>query len=223
MARPRKRVRLEDGLKLDINGLIRDGAAKTGELRRGTISLRGNRSGNEAASAFIEADLRSELQGWLTVNLGQIEQRIQLCAVKRNFGGVQWYFVCPARACRASVLWLPSGSNLFLSRGAWGRHVAYATQFETPFDRALSAARRIRNELGGPEYRSILDGVPPKPKWMRCATYDKIVRRHERHEAIAFRHVGAFLDRNKVKFRQQISIKQESPKAPSDRGRRPAE
>jgi hypothetical protein len=198
MSRPRKRVRLEDGLKLDINGLIRDGAAKTGELRRRTISWRGNRSGNEAASAFIETDLRPEPQGWLTVNLGQIQQRIQLCAVKRNFGGVQWYFVCPAKACRASVLWMPSGSNLFLSRGAWGRHVAYATQFETPFDRALSATRRIRNELGAPEYWSILDGVPPKPERMRSATYDKIVRRHERHEAIAFRHVGAFLDRYKA-------------------------
>jgi hypothetical protein len=198
MARPRKRVRLEDGLKLDINGLIRDGAAKIGELRRRTILWRGSPSRNEAASAFVEADLRAELQGWLTVNLGQIRQRIQLCALKRHFGGVQWYFICPATACRASVLWMPSGSNLFLSRGAWGRQVAYATQFVGSFDRALSAAQRIRNDLGGPQYRSILDGVPPKPKWMRSTTYDEIVRRHERHEAIVFRHVGAFLDRNKA-------------------------
>ena len=48
MARWRKRVRLEDGPKLDLNRLIREGLAKSGERRRRDhfVELQCNGEGN---------------------------------------------------------------------------------------------------------------------------------------------------------------------------------
>ncbi len=65
----------------------------------------------------------------------------------RHFGGRQWYFVCP-RTCRSvSVLWKPPGATQFASRQFWGRQVAYASQFETPSDRALRGKAKIKARL----------------------------------------------------------------------------
>jgi len=43
MPRPRQRVRLESGLKLDLNKLLRDAQVKRGQLGRGTYSWRRGR------------------------------------------------------------------------------------------------------------------------------------------------------------------------------------
>src|ERR1700730_1397014 len=91
--------------------------------------------------------------------------------------------VCPRTERRVSVLWNPPGSRSFASRQAWGRQVAYGSQFETPRGRALSAAQAIRCKLGGKDYISIDDDMPPKPKWMRWRTYERITRRCEANEA----------------------------------------
>jgi hypothetical protein len=65
----------------------------------------------------------------------------------------------------------------FLSRQAWGRRVAYGSQFETPQDRALSAAQNIRYRLGGKDYVSVDGLLPPKPKGMHWRTYEVKIKR----------------------------------------------
>jgi len=55
-------------------------------------------------------------------------------------GSLRPYCICPRTARRISALWKPPGSRSFAGRQAWGRQVAYGSQFETPRDRALSAA-----------------------------------------------------------------------------------
>jgi hypothetical protein len=172
MPRSRYRVRLEDGLKLDLNHLFRDGFAKRGEVRRRFIFWHRVSFGDVVASGFIETDVRDEPFGWITLDLGKVQQRIQLHAVSRHFGGTQWYFLCPAAGGHASVLWLPPGADRFLSRKAWGRQVAYGSQFETPRDRALSQAQNLRYRLGGKDYLSLAAPDPPKPRGMHWRTYD---------------------------------------------------
>ena len=194
MARWRERVRLEDGLKLDLNKLLRDGFGRTGETRWRRISW--NRVGHSEtiASGALELDLRDEEWARATLTLGRIEQSILLQAEPRRFGGVQWYFVCPATGRRVSVLWLVPGASRFLSRHAFGRQVAYGSQFETPGNRALSRAQDIRYGLGGKEYLSIIDGLtPPKPKGMHWRTYDALISRSERYERQSLAHLSAFL------------------------------
>ena len=128
----------EAGLKLDLNVLLRDGHVKRGQSRCGTISW--NRCGERDAEGSFEVGLPHEagVPGWVALKVGSLDQRIQLNAAARHFGGAQWYFLCPVTGRRVSVLWLPPGARRFASRQAWGRQVAYGSQFETPFDRALS-------------------------------------------------------------------------------------
>ena len=76
MARPRQRVRLQDGLWIDLNKLLRDGPP-------GTIPWP------------IEIRWEGEDRGYLRIVMGELDQRLELVAQPRHFGGRQWYFRCP--------------------------------------------------------------------------------------------------------------------------------
>jgi hypothetical protein len=72
MGRWRYRVRLEDGLKLDLNRLFRDELAKRGDVRRAVITWRRGSSDDMLAAGIIEADFRQEPFGWITVKVGKL-------------------------------------------------------------------------------------------------------------------------------------------------------
>jgi hypothetical protein len=183
MARKRERVRLEDGRKLDLNLLIRQGLARPGASWGGTIRWAFRYSGKDIEWAWVSGDMTDESRGWLRIGLGVLDQTIDLIALARHFGGRQWYFICRQTGRRVSVLWKPPGARFFASRQTWGRQVAYNSQFESPHDRALSAAQDIRYRLAGKEYVSTWGGIsPPKPKGMHWRTYDRIMKRCEAYE-----------------------------------------
>lgn len=175
MSRPRHRAKLEDGLRLDLNRLTRIGLVVPGALTLGRhIRWHYLCDDETVASGLVDADM-SEATGWLKVSLGQFDQRVALVSQARRFGGRQWYFVCPRTGREVSVLWMPPGASRFASRHAWPRQVAYGSQFETRHGRSLSAAQRIRARLGG-AFWAPLDGLdPPRPKWMRTRTYQRLL------------------------------------------------
>ena len=198
MPRPRHRVRLEDGLNLDLNRLIRQNLVRPGAAWGSTILWSDRYSGEKIASGRVSADMTDDRRGWFRLQLGDLDQRITLVAAARHFGGTQRYFVCPQTGRRVSTLWKPPGAQFFASRHAWGRQVAYGSQFESPRDRALSAAQDIRYRLGGKDFVSIIDDVPPpRPKWMKRRTFEKIIRRCDAYEAAVNRHLAACWDRLK--------------------------
>lgn len=198
MPRARERVRLEDGLKLDLNRLIRQNLVRPGAAWGSGIRWHYRYSGEEIASGRVSADMSDDDRGWLRLQLGNLDQWINLASAPRHLGGRQWYFVCPATGRRASVLWKPPGARQFASRQTWGRQVAYGSQFETPYDRALSSAQDIRYRLGGMDFVSLIDGIPPpKPKWMRWRTYDKIMQRCGAYEDKANARLVAIVNRLK--------------------------
>ena len=83
------------------------------------------------------------------------------------------------------MVWKPPGASYFASRQAWGRRVAYLSQFSTPSDRALRIAQDMRYKLGGINWVSMVDEcMPRKPKWMRQATYDRKIAKLERYEHV---------------------------------------
>lgn len=183
MARCRERVCLQDGLKLDLNRLVRNGFIQTGSSTGG-CGIRWTHSyWGKIASGLISADMTGSWEGWLRIQLGNMDQKIILSAHKRHFGGRQWYFICPAMNRPASVLWKPNGATRFCSRQTWGRQVAYSSQFMDPTDRAHAGQARIKARLIADLDPNEWD-FPPKPKWIRWATYNRYEKRYDRHEDI---------------------------------------
>ena len=181
MPRPRHRACLQDGLKLDLNHLARKGIIKFGaNIGTRRIAWRHSHRG-EVASGVISADMTDSSHAWLRVAIGQLAQQITLVSRPRRLGGGQWYFVCPVTGGLAAVLWRPPGASRFCSRKAWGGQVAYRSQFQSASDRAYSGKARIKARLIGdlnPEDWEL----PPKPKWMRWATYNRYVERFDDYE-----------------------------------------
>ncbi|CAN5193647.1 hypothetical protein BH10PSE11_BH10PSE11_08410 [soil metagenome] len=173
MPRPRERVCLQDGLKLDLNNLakhkfIRRGAATVPVGIRWTHAHWG-----EVARGVIYADMSGEYFGQLSIRLEEeAAQKVSLIAKPRNFGGRQWYFVCPVTGRAASVLWRPGGATRFCSRQTWGRQVAYQSQFSGRDGRAHLGQSKIKSRLIGELDPDDWD-LPPKPKGMRWATYNR--------------------------------------------------
>jgi hypothetical protein len=86
-------------------------------------------------SALLWADMRGPIEGSFLIQLGKLDQRLILLRRPRHFGGGQWYFMCPVMNRRCSVIWKPPGASQFWSRQAYGRQVAYQSQFLSPTDR----------------------------------------------------------------------------------------
>jgi hypothetical protein len=179
MARWCQRVRLENGLKLDLNRLVRQGLVRPGAMQIATIRWVYRHSDEEIESGRITAEMTDERRERLRIELGDLDQWIDLVAVARHYGGRQWYFLCPRTERRASVLWKPPGARSFACRQAWGRQVAYGSQFLPPYHRASSAAHGIRYRLGEKQ-----DVSPSRPKGMHRRTYEKIMKRYEAYKTI---------------------------------------
>jgi hypothetical protein len=179
-------VRLEDGLKLDLNKLMRDGLGQAGMNSR-PISIRWTRtySDEEIAGECILLTRESEDRACarLRIMMVNLDQRIELVAQPRHLGGQQWYFVCPVTRRKCSVLWMPPGARRFCSRQAWGKEVAYGSQFETAWDRAISGREKIKVKLIGDLDPRDWD-LPPKPKWMRWNTYNGLEQKFQAYEHV---------------------------------------
>jgi hypothetical protein len=164
MARPRERIPLEDGLKIDLNKL-RLQAVLQGETTQQVICWEPRYSGDARTIGLLVWRFYSVTRGSMRLRLGALKQSIDLVGLPRNYGGVQWYFLCPFLRQRASVLWMPPGASCFASRQAWGREVAYASQFETPNYRAHLRAHEIHCRLSGENHSPICHVLlPPKTK-----------------------------------------------------------
>ena len=128
----------------------------------------------------------------MKIVIGKLDQRLELVAQPRHFGGRQWYFQCPVTRKRCSVVWMPPGASRFFSRQAWGKQVAYSTQFESPFERALTAREKVKSRLIGD-----LDPrdweLPPKPKWMRWTTHERWAEKFRSQERIINQCFADFL------------------------------
>jgi hypothetical protein len=144
-------------------------------------------TGDTIASGFMTANMEGTDEGWVRIQIGNLDQWIALAVQPRRFGGRQWYFKCPQTHRHCSVLWKPPGATRFCSRQTWRRQVAYASQFATPVDRAHRGQAKIKSRLIGNRDPDEWD-LPPKPKWMRWSTYNRYVHRFDSYEDILDQH-----------------------------------
>src|SRR5262249_46218317 len=91
-----------------------------------------------------------------------------------RFGGARPYFVCPGVvngvACGLRVTKLCLAGTYFLCRCCYG--LAYASQREDRYGRALRRASKIRMRLGGEA--DIVSAFPARPKGMHRQTYERL-------------------------------------------------
>jgi hypothetical protein len=185
MSRPRYRVQLESGLKLDINRLTRNMCLALGSKWSTCMTWTNNLTGEEVASARIVFDIGDELRGTCEVRLSDRVQYLTLQARPRHFGGRQWYFICPMTRRRSSVLWMPPRARTFGPRQRWGCQVAYGTQFLGHTDRAHRGKAKINTRLcslGG--FNPDEWDLAPKPKWMRWTTYSRAEEKFDHYEEV---------------------------------------
>ncbi len=194
MPRPRRRVRLEDGLRLDVNRLFRDGRVKADGGTK-VVGWEWSRDGQPVAYVPFTVSIDPAGFGHLTAKFGDRVQRIEIASAPRPFGGRQFYACCPISGRRVSVLWKPPGSPVFAGRAAWGRRVAYASQFMTPVDRAWKMKAKISARLAAGRDVGHWE-LPDKPKRMRWTTYERFVDRYYEREA----QIDATLGRSLARF-----------------------
>lgn len=91
-----------------------------------------------------------------------------LATTSCNFGGVRYWFICSDCSRRVAKLYRVGGR--YACRQCHG--LAYRSQHENYYDRGLLKAQRIRMKLGGSANMTL--PFPPKPKFMRWATYYRL-------------------------------------------------
>ncbi len=130
-----------------------------------------------------------------TANAEKERYRVRLETTPQHFGGVRWWFRCPRTGRRAVCLRLPLGGHQFWSRHAY--RLGYASQREDRRGRAQLQAEKLYAALGGDGHW--MDGAPPKPKWMRWATYHrkalKLDALNDRFDSAWARGIDRFLTR----------------------------
>jgi hypothetical protein len=119
-----------------------------------------------------------------------VDSWIELVTTSQPFGGRRWWFVCPRTGTRVAKLHLPPGAPTFASRRAY--RLAYKCQRETPYDRAIRRALKLRRRLGAEG--GIGDDVD-KPKWMRWKTFEREMARVEDAEAVVDSYLGALVQK----------------------------
>jgi hypothetical protein len=176
MSRPRRRMLLDNGLCFDVNVMVRAG------LKTGTCKLILSNTQEVAADLLVDDQNR-----WARLRLQHpnFDQTIGLTAVARNFGGRQWYWLCPMTDNRCSVLYRPHGCKVFASQKYWRqRRMAYRSQFLAPHNRAHLGIKRIEARLGGKDD----DDMLYKPKWQRWGTFNRYCERLDVYDSVIEAH-----------------------------------
>ena len=185
----------DDGLRLDLPRLLAQRNFVPGCVLVGALTWTNTRTGVHVGSIGFESRLDCETG---RVRLHYTTTRrdsdthfsdywIQLETTPQPLGGRRWWFLCPKLGTRTTKLYLPPGAMTFASRKA--HRLGYRSQRETPQDRALSHAFKLRHRLGADG--GIGDPII-KPKGMRWATFDREMDRICGAEAICDANLAAF-------------------------------
>lgn len=162
-------------LRLDVNKLYRGGWLEPGRA----CSWQWTWSYGDKSSISIVA-LADGLRLSFRVREGggeewqDVMQEVAIDRTPCNYGGTRPWFLCPRCGRRVSVLY---GAKAFYCRAC--HCIAYQSQSETYEDRCFRRANNLRQRMGGePGCQSHI----PKPKWVRWATYERVVREVEELE-----------------------------------------
>jgi hypothetical protein len=112
-----------------------------------------------------------------------------------RFGGSRPFFICPGPGngtdCGRRITKLHLSCRYFLCRHC--NQLAYASQFEQPWQRALRRANKLKQRLGIDV--GIGDQFPEKPKGMWTRTFDYLLAEMLETELLAYEAQANMLKR----------------------------
>ena len=168
------RATVESCRSLDVNRLHR-----TGCLRPGWFGgWEWKRDGERVAWISLRAEEHRLVLSYRYRRYGEdcedVEEPLPIGRVPCRYGGTRPFFICPGVvnwiACGRRVAKIYAGGRYFLCRHCY--RLAYASQCEGKWDRALRRVNKIRIRLGGEHG---LDApFPPRPKGMWRRTYERL-------------------------------------------------
>jgi hypothetical protein len=165
---------VEGNRSLDINRLNRAGCLRPGYRGGWEWKRDGERVGwiqfrRDGDRLVLSYRVRRHGGKWQDV-----EQPTPIVWMPCRFGGARPYFVCPGVlngiSCGRRVGKLYGAGAYFLCRYCY--RLAYASQREDRYDRALRRANNIRMRLGGEP--GIASAFPGRPKGMHHETYERL-------------------------------------------------
>lgn len=106
----------------------------------------------------------------------KLDYSVRLQTTSCHYGGVRYWFICPAGGCGRRVALL-YGGRIFACRHCY--QLAYKSQRETLDDRAARSADKIRGKLNWE--RGILNPTGRKPKGMHWKTYYRLLAKHNEY------------------------------------------
>jgi hypothetical protein len=172
------RPTVESAVRLDIDSMMHWGAIQPGFHLGGEMRM--HQFYGDDIDVKFESHAGDPGNSWLCLRYSmtdycsgeefKIDDKVYLASTRPHFGGLRWWFVCPRLNRRVRKLYLPLGGRHFWSRRAY--RLAYASQRETVYDRAMRRARKLYLKLGGDPAD---DAYPDKPKRMRWTTYNRLM------------------------------------------------
>jgi len=168
-----KKTKLDEGLTLNINKLVRDGSIPSRGWTTGTREWISARTNDPVSSIGYEINTGNPDNMWMRVHYTatirgekhDMDYKITITTTEPHYGGRRFWFICPHTGARAAVLYCPPGSKWFASRKAY--NLKYFSQSESPDHRAISRMWRLKKKLGG-------ENFPRRPKGMHRKTYDRL-------------------------------------------------
>ena len=165
---------VEANPSLDIDRLNRAGCLRP-EYRGG---WKWARDGEQVASIQLRRDTNTLVLSYRIRPHGgewqDVEQPTPIVWMPCRFGGGRPYFVCSGIVdgivCSRWVTKLYGAGRYFLCRHCY--RLAYASQREDRYDRALRRANNIRVRLGGEP--GVASAFPTRPKGMHRETYERL-------------------------------------------------
>jgi hypothetical protein len=187
--RYRTRVRVADGLIMDLGRLLRQQSIEAGGYCAGSLTWTSKATKEVRASIGFESNLTHPDESYVRLHyrVGDkpMDYQVWLRRTPCRCGGFRWWWICPSTGHAAAKLYLPPGATTFASRRAYC--IGYRSWGGGPMDRSHDRQRRIYSKLGE-EYRYYEQGPPKRPKGMHQRTYDRLVAglfaAMDRHEVI---------------------------------------
>jgi hypothetical protein len=151
------------------------------------------RSGED--EPWAEVELRLELHtdagtAWFRYDVDHFNRStgpqhypVRMITTPCRYGGVRWWWLCPATGRKVAKLYLPNGGVRFLSRGYGAYRLGYGSQRHGRVDRMHARSKSLYKSLGANYQGNYGERWPPKPKGMHWRTYNAICDRLEGEQA----------------------------------------